>query len=74
MRSWFRFVRAGLLAASLVTTVTVLSGCNQSCEDGGRTYEDGDSWTCSDGCNSCGCKNGSINSTAKACLDADAGT
>ncbi len=66
--------RASVLAASLFTALSVLSGCNQSCEEGGHTYEDGESWTCSDGCNACGCDNGSINSTAKACSDPDAGS
>ena len=43
-----------------------------SCEDGGKVYEDGEAWECSDGCNFCSCENGTITSTAAACT-ADAG-
>jgi hypothetical protein len=41
------------------------------CTEGGRTYKSGERWTCSDGCNSCGCDKGVISSTTMACVDAD---
>lgn len=62
-------VRVAALAAVAAFAIG-LGGCNQSCEDGGRLHEDGEAWECSDGCNSCSCDNGSINSTAVACIDA----
>ena len=41
----------------------------QPCIDGyGSTREDGESWPCSDGCNTCGCNNGGIVSTKMDCL------
>jgi hypothetical protein len=43
--------------------------CDSSCEQAGRTYEDGDVWTCSDGCNSCGCTDGQMSSTGMACSE-----
>jgi hypothetical protein len=45
----------------------VFAACDGSCEDAGRTFDEGDQWTCSDGCNYCGCTDGTITSTAMGC-------
>jgi len=42
-------------------------GCNSSCEEGGREYADGESWMCSDDCNTCSCEDGQVTSTRKFC-------
>jgi hypothetical protein len=43
-------------------------GCGaQTCREGARTYGDGANWTCSDGCNICGCRDGVVGSTLKGC-------
>jgi hypothetical protein len=64
MMKWGR--RLGVL----VGAVTLVSGCNSGeCQDGGRTYEDGQSWTCGDGCNTCGCRDGEVSQTAIACFE-----
>jgi hypothetical protein len=58
------------LVAALGLSVLVLGGCEEapaSCEDGDRTYADGAHWTCSDGCNFCGCSDGSVTTTAIGC-------
>jgi hypothetical protein len=48
-----------------------LSACDAEdsgeCEHGGRTYADGAQFTCGDGCNSCTCNEGSVESTTAAC-------
>jgi len=54
-------------------SVWTLAGCNRTCSEGGKEYEDGTSWQCSDGCNNCSCDNGSITSTLAACAQLDAG-
>jgi hypothetical protein len=52
----------------LVSAVALISGCNSGeCQDGGRTYEDGQNWTCGDGCNTCSCRDGDVLQTAIAC-------
>jgi hypothetical protein len=61
MNHW---VACGLLALALGSA---LPACSRSCEHGDRVYEDGNSWTCSDGCNYCSCDNGAVTSTAIAC-------
>ncbi len=38
-----------------------------SCDEGGRTYEDGQNWTCSDGCNLCSCNDGTTASSLMGC-------
>lgn len=43
------------------------TACDGSCEVGGRTYENGAKWTCSDGCNQCGCNDGVAGGTLLAC-------
>lgn len=48
-----------------------LSGCHESCEDDGRNHADGESWTCTDGCNVCTCHNGVMEQTDKWCADTD---
>jgi sulfatase modifying factor 1 len=46
-----------------------------SCTDNSTIHANGTSWTCSDGCNTCSCRNGEIASTEVACLHgADGGT
>jgi hypothetical protein len=62
-------MRAALAAVAMLLSIT-LSACDD-CEEGGNTYSEGDRWTCSDGCNQCGCSNGGVNQTAKACVDPD---
>jgi len=60
------FKRVGILTAFLA--VFVAAGCDDgSCEDAGRTFEEGSQWTCSDGCNSCACNNGETTTTAIGC-------
>jgi hypothetical protein len=39
----------------------------KGCMEGGNEYNDGDTWTCSDGCNKCKCDNGKVLSTKMAC-------
>ncbi len=39
------------------------------CEEGGKRYALGDSWDCSDGCNTCFCEEDGVQATAVACLD-----
>jgi hypothetical protein len=39
----------------------------KGCREGGNKYKNGESWTCSDGCNTCRCINGSVASTKMAC-------
>lgn len=41
--------------------------CDSSCDGGGRTFAEGDVWTCSDGCNSCSCNEGQVTSTLIGC-------
>jgi hypothetical protein len=62
-KRWFLGLALGLAAA------LGCAGCDGSCEGVGRTYEDGDHWTCSDGCNGCSCNTGTITSTAALCSD-----
>jgi len=51
-----------------VVSLTLLMGCNSGeCQEGGRTYENGQQWTCSDGCNFCACQEGDVATTALAC-------
>lgn len=48
----------------LLSALSALLGCSApSCEQGGVTYASGESWGCSDGCNTCSCDAGSIVST-----------
>lgn len=66
--------------------VLLLVGCSgedpgplvsRVCNEGGRTYEPGKSWPCSDGCNTCACNNdGTVSTTLIACTEAgvDSGT
>lgn len=42
--------------------------CTDDCIDGDRSYENGAVWTCSDGCNTCGCKDGQVTTTSAACI------
>jgi hypothetical protein len=55
----------GLFALAFVVGANACK--DGSCEDGDRTYEDGDVWTCSDGCNHCGCHDGMKSTTAIGC-------
>jgi predicted nucleic acid-binding Zn-ribbon protein len=43
----------------------------KACTEGGNTHASGSSWTCSDGCNSCGCADGVVSQTSMACVDAE---
>jgi hypothetical protein len=55
-------IRALLLAGGML-----FIGCD--CEEGGKTYEHGESWTRADGCNTCTCDNGAISCTLIVCID-----
>jgi len=63
---------SGLIRALLLAT-TVGFGCftgclwDSSCEDAYRKFEEGDHWTCSDGCNGCTCDDGVITTTDMGC-------
>jgi hypothetical protein len=61
--------RASLAAAlGLLFVALGLSACGDECVDGARTYRKGDTWTCSDGCNTCSCAGADqVETTAKAC-------
>jgi len=57
------------LRAVMAAAVLGVTGCDDaSCSVGDRTYEDGEHWTCADGCNECSCSEGTIESTAAGCL------
>jgi hypothetical protein len=56
-----------LFGAAFSLTLLFTSGCEDSCSDGGREYENGATWTCSDGCNSCACEDGEVSSTLAGC-------
>jgi hypothetical protein len=55
----------------ILISIVFVTACDGSCEDGGRTYEDGEQWDCSDGCNYCACQDGTVSSTAMGCGSAD---
>lgn len=57
---------AGLVLAALVACGD--DDGPRRCEDGARTYDSGEQWTCSDGCNGCSCDDGAVTSTAIACV------
>ena len=47
----------------------ILSRCCLGCTDhSGNEREDGESWTCADGCNRCWCIGGLVASTRKGCI------
>jgi hypothetical protein len=63
-------IRSLLLAC--VLSSTLFAGCGHDkpkCKDGERTYEDGDSWTCADGCNYCECFDGEVRQTGGLCTE-----
>jgi hypothetical protein len=68
---WYRFGLVAGLGAVMASVVPACGGA--SCKEGGRTYEDGASWTCSDGCNYCSCDDGVVSSTTMACGGAGGG-
>lgn len=51
----------------LVTALLALLACGAPCKDSGTTYASGESWTCSDGCNTCSCEDGAVASTQMYC-------
>jgi len=53
-----------LLDKSLVRKIT----CNQTCNYEGNTYNEGDSFPCKDGCNSCSCSSGQVSCTKNTCV------
>jgi len=59
----------GLLAVAFVLAATACGDgtSDGSCNEGDRTYEEGDNWTCGDGCNSCSCTDGTVTSTLIGC-------
>jgi hypothetical protein len=65
------FIRVWVLVGLGAAAPIGLCGCDDtSCDDGGRSYEDGERWQCSDGCNSCVCSEGDVTSTRIGCGDA----
>merc|ERR1719369_1022419 len=48
-----------------VNTRDIVDAC---VDEIGAKYQDGDTWTCADGCNKCDCKKGRILSTKKKCI------
>lgn len=56
-------------SALLVLGLLLATGCGEdaSCVEGGRTFAEGESWTCSDGCNLCGCVDGNAMGTLAKC-------
>ena len=65
--------RASWQVAAVVGLSLSLLACEgsvgASCDDGERTYRDGAQWTCKDGCNNCGCSDGSVLTTAIGCSE-----
>jgi len=60
-----------VLLAALALSMSGV-GCDdsdKSCVDDGEVYLDGETWTCSDGCNTCHCDNGVVSSTTMWCGD-----
>jgi len=54
--------------AAIAAAVLAVTGCNgESCSQAGKTYEEGERWTCADGCNECACSEGQITNTDKLC-------
>ena len=63
-------VRAAvLLVLPSFALVAALQACGgaDGCRDGDLRFQDGDVWTCSDGCNSCGCDDGLVSTTGIFC-------
>jgi hypothetical protein len=56
-----------------VVAFVALGACGDgaSCGEGGELYNDGEHWTCVDGCSDCWCDDGLVVSTPLSC---DAGT
>jgi len=42
-------------------------GHGANCYEGGLSYSDGETWQCSDGCNTCSCNSGEVSSTLMLC-------
>ncbi len=40
----------------------------KSCTEGTKTYADGETFKCADGCNTCSCRNGEISGTLMGCI------
>jgi hypothetical protein len=59
--------RGAAIALVVAGAAFASAGCSASCEEGDKTYEDGEEWMCSDGCNFCSCNDGEITSTAMGC-------
>lgn len=72
MQAELRRLVVGVIVLGTFGRGSLLSGCGKSCKYEGRTYEDGEEWACSDGCNTCMCVDGEFGSTRLACR-ADAG-
>jgi formylglycine-generating enzyme len=62
-----------LLAASACGGRTTGTSQSKGCNDSGALRANGTTWTCSDLCNTCSCKNGEIASTEVACLRPEGG-
>lgn len=43
--------------------------CGPICDEGGETHAVGDTWTCSDGCNTCACTEDGLEQTLLFCTD-----
>lgn len=60
----------GILFLALATDCSSSNEASstRTCTEGGKSYETGKSWPCSDGCNTCGCnEDGALISTKQAC-------
>ena len=58
-----------VVGIALVLITLVACGSDDTCTVGGRTYDNGASWTCDDGCNLCVCVDGRLSRTAEACSE-----
>ena len=51
----------------MLLVLLFLACAGAPCAVDGVEHPDGESWTCSDGCNTCTCENGAVASTLMAC-------
>lgn len=63
-------LRLWIPSFALLLLTCSLSGCFFTCEMDGEIYQAGESFPCSDGCNTCSCEfGGGISSTLMACMN-----
>jgi hypothetical protein len=62
--------RAHPLLHVCLALAALSAGCDEECHEGERSYVKGDTWTCSDGCNTCSCVgDDQIQKTLIGCVD-----